>query len=167
MWASKSFFLFLSTWYTICFILLTVVFGDWALISIKSSPRDWASFLISGEKVAEKSKFCLIGGVIAIIFLISWIKPISSIWSASSSTSILTRSNFTAFWLTKSSNLPGVATKISTPFLSLDFCGKILAPPKTAVDLIFVNLPYLWTFSLTWAASSRVGVSMRAWAFLA
>ncbi len=45
-----------------------MLFGESAAISIRPVPKDCASFLISGEKVAEKSKFCLSGGVKAIIF---------------------------------------------------------------------------------------------------
>lgn len=53
--------------------------------------------LISSEKVAENSRFCRRAGSLASTRRMSWIKPISSIRSASSSTRISTLSRLTAF----------------------------------------------------------------------
>ena len=94
-----------------------------------------ANFLISGEKVAEKSRFCLCFGKIDNIFLISWINPISSILSASSKTKNSTFDKSKQSWETKSSNLPGVAVIISTPFFKIAFWGFIPTPPKITADL--------------------------------
>ncbi len=121
-----------------------------------------ASFFISFEKVAENSKFCLFEGSNASIFLISRRKPISSILSASSNTSISTFESDSAFWLSKSSNLPGVATKISTPLRNARICGFAPTPPKITVERRSVNSLYSLNSSCTCAASSRVGVNINA-----
>ena len=52
-------------------------------------------FRISLERVAEKNNVCLILGKSLLIFIISGIKPISSIRSASSITSIFKSFNIT------------------------------------------------------------------------
>ena len=91
----------------------------------------------------------------------SRIKPISNIRSASSNTKISTPDKSTAFWLARSNNRPGVATKISSGFLSLEICGLIFTPPKMTVDVSVKYLPYVLTDSSICAANSRVGVSIR------
>ena len=88
-------------------------------------------------------------------------KPMSNILSASSKikTSILL--NESAFLSCKSSNLPGVATKMSTPLLKVAICGFAFTPPKTTADLISTYLLYSLTLSCTCAANSLVGVSTK------
>ena len=76
------------------------------------------SSIISVEKVAEKRTVCRVLGKLFIIRLISGKKPISSILSASSRTRYCKFEKFT-FFRPRWSNLPGVATTISTPFFSL------------------------------------------------
>ena len=60
---------------------------------------------------------------------------------------------------------PGVAIKISTPFLRISFCGSIDAPPKTTADLRLVYLLYRLKSSLICIASSRVGLTINALLF--
>ncbi len=88
-------------------------------------------------------------------------KAISSIRSASSSTRISTLSSFRAFWCSRSSRRPGVATRMSTPPRSFIICGLMLTPPKTTIERILRYWLYSCTFSPTCAASSRVGVRIR------
>ena len=66
----------------------------------------------------------------------------SNILSASSKikTSILLKDN--AFRSCKSNNLPGVATRISTPFFKVAICGFAFTPPKITADFIFTYLLY-------------------------
>jgi hypothetical protein len=52
--------------------------------------RRSARALISSLKVAEKSRLCFFAGTMASTFLMSWMKPMSSMRSASSSTKIST-----------------------------------------------------------------------------
>ena len=86
----------------------------------------WISFGI----VAEKNSVCLFAGTLAMIFFTSCTKPMSSIRSASSSTSILIWSRWTKRWFIRSSRRPGVATKISTPRRKASVCGFCDTPPK-------------------------------------
>ncbi|MBV6475514.1 MAG: hypothetical protein MOGDAGHF_01056 [Rhodocyclaceae bacterium] len=88
-----------------------------------------ASFLISSEKVAEKSRLCRSFGSMARMRLMSGMKPMSSMRSASSSTSTSTLLKVTLFCCTWSSRRPGVATTISTPFRSASVCGLMSTPP--------------------------------------
>ena len=135
-WHNNSAFCFLSTgqiqWSTVS----TVVFGELTDTSIGSLTSPLASLRMSSEKVAENNRFCRCLGSTRKIFLISWIKPISSIRSASSRINTSRLSNFTAFWLYRSSSRPGVATSTSTPWRSRCICGLIFTPPKTTLDRI-------------------------------
>ena len=89
-------------------------------------------------------------------------KPMSNILSASSKINTSISLNDTEFCSYKSNSLPGVATKISTPFLSIDFCETMFTPPKTTPDLMSVYLLYSLIFSCTCAANSLVGVKTKA-----
>ena len=100
-----------------------------------------ASLAMSGGIVAEKNSVCFFSGVRAIIFLTSWINPISSMRSASSSTRILIFSIFTIFWSIRSKSLPGVATRISTPRFKFSSCGFWETPPYTTQVFRLVNWP--------------------------
>ena len=73
----------------------------------------------------------------------------SNILSASSKTNTLILLKETAFWSCKSSNLPGVATKISTPLFKVAICGFAFTPPKTTVDFMSKCLLYSLTLSYT------------------
>ena len=68
-----------------------------------------------------------------------------SFFDAGNNTNKLTRIskslNLTAFWRHKSSNLPGVATRRSTPFFSFVFWALMPTPPKTTADVNFKYLP--------------------------
>ena len=79
--------------------------------------------------VAEKSSVCLSSGTFLIIDSMSSKKPMSSISSASSKTSVLTCDKSTVLRLMWSSSLPGVPTKIcGTCFKSLIW-RRMSAPP--------------------------------------
>ncbi|MNR27708.1 hypothetical protein D3C85_1449930 [compost metagenome] len=121
-----------------------------------------ARVLISLEKVAENSSVWRSFGSIASTFLMSWMKPMSSMRSASSSTRISTPDRSTVFWPAWSSRRPGVATRMSTGLRSWAICGLMPTPPNITIDFSGRYLPYSRTDSSTWAASSRVGVSTSA-----
>ena len=89
-------------------------------------------------------------------------KPMSNIRSASSKISTSTLLKETAFWSCKSNNLPGVATKISTPLLKVAIWGLAFTPPKTTADFMSTYLLYSLTLSCTCAANSLVGVKTNA-----
>ena len=76
----------------------------------------------------------------------------SSMRSASSSTSISTRDRSTQRCPCRSIRRPGVATRMSTPRLSCEACGPRPTPPKTAVDVIHQCLlthgHYGWSLDL-------------------
>ena len=88
-------------------------------------------------------------------------KPISAILSASSRTTVSTSSNFNARLSKRSINLPGQATRISTPLFSALYC------------FLYETPPYIETMSLSTAsaiglkteficsANSLVGVKIR------
>ncbi len=86
----------------------------------------------------------------------------SSMRSASSSTTYSTwfSTQFLAsMW---SSSRPGVAISTSTPAFSSSVCGFMSMPPNTTVARSLVNLEYCLTLLATWSASSRVGASTSA-----
>ena len=99
-------------------------------ISAGSFSRRSASSLISSLKVAENSRLCFFCGSTASTFLMSWMKPMSSMRSASSSTKISTWRQVERALLWWSSRRPGVATRMSTPRRSLSICGCMPTPPK-------------------------------------
>ena len=92
----------------------------------------------------------------------SWINPMSSIRSASSSTKTSISSNRMAFWPCKSRRRPGVATNTSTPPRNFCIWGLIFTPPNTTSLFSGKYFEYCVTLSWICAASSRVGVTMRA-----
>jgi hypothetical protein len=81
--------------------------------------------------VAEKNRFWRFAGNSARMALISSLKPMSSRRSASSSTKSDTPPSLTAFWRTRSSNGPGVATTMSAPPRKSIICGLIDTPPNS------------------------------------
>ena len=109
--------------------------------------------------VALKNRFCRFCGKSATTLRMSWIKPMSSMRSASSSTKTSSFLRLTAFWPIKSSRRPGVATSTSTPRIRFLFCEASFTPPKMQAVEIAVNCAYCLKHSSTWMASSRVGSS--------
>ena len=86
----------------------------------------------------------------------------SSMRSASSSTTYstwLSTAFLASMW---SSRRPGVATSTSTPFFSSAVCGFMSMPPNTTALRRLVYLAYSLTCCATWSASSRVGSSTKA-----
>ena len=95
-------------------------------------------------------------------FRTSWMKPMSSIRSASSSTKISMPDRSSRPWPDRSSRRPGVAVRMPTPFLICSTWGAWPTPPKMTASFRGRFLPYAFRFSSIWMASSRVGVRMRA-----
>ena len=81
-----------------------------------------ASRTTSGGIVAEKNSVWRCFGSAAITLRTSWMKPMSSMRSASSSTNTSRRSSRTRPWPIRSSRRPGVATRTSTPRASACTC---------------------------------------------
>ena len=85
-------------------------------------------------------------------------KPMSSIWSASSTTSVRTfdMSRYGSS-LAHVSNRPGVATTTSGPCASCSSCGFTDCPPCSVATFNPVLKHRRLACSVTWCASSRVG----------
>ena len=125
-----------------------------------SSSRD--SAWIGPGIVAEKNSVCRRGGRCFSTRRMSGRKPMSSIRSASSSTST-SRPDSAAYGCLKwSSSRPGVAMMTSTPLRKACSCGPIPTPPKTAAPDSGVCTASSRRCSSICAASSRVGVSTSA-----
>jgi hypothetical protein len=86
----------------------------------------------------------------------------SSISSASSSTTVATLSSLRVPRPMWSTARPGVATTTSTPRSSARSCVRIGWPPYTGRTRTPSWRPYLWTASETCIASSRVGTRTSA-----
>ena len=93
-----------------------------------------ASLRISSGKVAENIMFTRCGGSSSMMRLRSGMKPMSSMRSASSSTSVFTWFSISVLFCTWSSRRPGVATRISTPALRMGICVLMLTPPNTTSE---------------------------------
>ena len=139
--ASSSFLRSRGTGCTFCAMLSAVWLRRATSISTGLFSSLSASALISSLKVALNSRLCFFAGMIASTFLMSWMKPMSSMRSASSSTkiSILLRSSVRWPWW--SSSRPGVATRMSTPRRSLSICGCMPTPPNITMLLSLLYLP--------------------------
>ena len=114
--------------------------------------------MASSSSVAEKSKVCRSDGVRATIFFTAGRKPMSSMRSASSSTSTPTWSMLAWPESRRSCRRPGVATSTSQPRASAWYWGSYATPPTS----VTVRCPVCAqmvpaTSSICWA-SSRVGV---------
>ncbi len=155
-------FCLLSTLVNCCSIVSTT--EDTGATSTRSALLSISSDIstISSGIVAENSIDCLAGGSLLSMRLISWINPISSIQSASSSTKCSRFPSFTCPWPIRSSSLPGVAISISVPWRSLDTCGPWLTPPNITVCFRNVCLPYSANDSDICIASSLVGLRISA-----
>jgi hypothetical protein len=103
--------------------------------------KDEASARISAENVAENKRFWRAGGNAEMILRMSRMKPMSSMRSASSSTSVSTLSRRTVPCCMWSSRRPGVATTMSTPRRNSVICGPMPTPPKITVERKGRNLP--------------------------
>ena len=101
--------------------------GSWRRVSTRSR--------ISGGRVAEKNMVCFFSGSRRMTLRTSWIKPISSIRSASSSTKISTLDRSSSPWPARSSRRPGVAVRMSTPRLSCSTWGAWPTPPKITASV--------------------------------
>ena len=121
------------------------------------SASSWASRGI----VAEKNSVCRTRGSIAITLRTSWMNPMSSMRSASSSTNTSSDLRLTSPCPDRSSSRPGVATRMSMPARSACFCASMPTPPKITKFRSGSCLPYTLKLSPIWAASSRVGVRIR------
>ena len=111
---------------------LTATFSGFTKICLDRSKIFWGI-------VAEKNRDCLFLGSLAMIFLISWMNPISSILSASSKTKYFTALIEINPWFIKSKRRPGVATKISMPLLKA-LVWPCCEPPQK-ITVVF-NLVY-------------------------
>ena len=125
------------TWLMRCTVVLLGV--TWMLCGFLS--KLLASSRISSEKVAENNKLCLSLGTMARTFFTSWMKPMSSMRSASSSTNISRLDKSRKPWPARSSKRPGVATRMSTPRLMRSICGFMPTPPKITVEFNSRYLP--------------------------
>ncbi|MCY1434207.1 hypothetical protein D9M71_502610 [compost metagenome] len=115
---------------TRCSMRSTVVFGGVTSMRSGSCSSLLARSTMSFEKVAENSRFWRLGGSLARTFFTSWMKPMSSIRSASSSTRISTWERSTLPWPARSSRRPGQATSRSTPLDRACTWGFMPTPPK-------------------------------------
>ena len=107
--------------------------GSWRRVSTRSK--------ISGGRVAEKNMVCFFWGRRRMTFRTSWIKPMSSIRSASSSTKISKADRSIKPCPIRSFSRPGQAIRMSTPFFSASTCGACPTPPKMTVLRSFRYLP--------------------------
>ncbi len=129
MWESSSRRRSRSTWMMRWVTCSAAVLLGSTSIRVGSFSRSSASALMSSEKVAEKSRVCRSAGSAFMMRRMSWIKPISSMRSASSSTSTSSSFRVRAPWVSRSSKRPGVATRMSMPSLMASRLGLMLTPP--------------------------------------
>ena len=140
-WTSRSFFISRPTGCTFCAISSAVWLRRATSISTGAFSSRSAIALISSLKVAEKSRLCFFCGSTASTFLMSWMKPMSSMRSASSRTKISTCERSSVRWPWWSSSRPGVATRMSTPRRSLSICGCMPTPPNITMLESLACLP--------------------------
>ncbi len=139
--ASSAFLRSRPTGWTFCAMVSAVALRRATSISAGRLSRRSARALISSLKVALNSRLCFCAGTMASTFLMSWMKPMSSMRSASSSTKICTwlRSSVPCWWW--SSRRPGVATRMSTPWRRRSICGCMPTPPNITMLESFRYLP--------------------------
>jgi hypothetical protein len=130
----------------------------------ETGPRRMASAnrRIAMGMVAEKSSVWRREGRRSITLRMSRMNPMSSMRSASSSTSTSMACKSTTAWSIRSSRRPGVATSTSTPARSLRIWGPWLTPPKTTACRSARLRPYAPKLSKICVANSRVGQSTKA-----
>ena len=118
--------------------------------------------MTSREMVAENRPRLRRLGIRSRIRVTSLIKPISSIRSASSSTTVCTLSRRTVRRFTWSISRPGVATTIWGSFFSWVICLSMGWPPyRHTVRTPSLKAHRSRSSSRIWMASSRVGASTR------
>src|SRR6476660_9926114 len=120
-----------STWMTRCAIRSTVVAAGVTATRTGSRSIWLARSAISRGIVAEKNSVWRLLGSLVTILRMSWMKPMSSMRSASSSTKTSTRSSWTARLCMRSRSRPGVATRTSTPFVSARI-WRLMGTPQIA-----------------------------------
>ena len=103
--------------------------------------NSFASDLIVGGNVAENNNVWRFFGSVAMIFFSAGRKPMSSMRSASSSTSVSTADRSSVRCCMWSIRRPGVAMTTSTPRRKALICGPMLTPPKMVVALMCTCLP--------------------------
>ena len=127
--SSRLFSAFSAKW-TRCEMVSTTEAGGVTVTSTGSCRILAASWAMSGGIVAEKKSVCRRAGSSGRMRRMSWMKPMSSMRSASSRTKKRTLSSEIWPCPTRSSRRPGVATSRSTPRCSTSTCGRWLTPPK-------------------------------------
>ena len=127
---SRSFFSAFSANMTLWLIVSTTDAGGVTVTCTGSWSIELASVTMSEGIVAEKKSVCRSLGSSGSIRLMSWMKPMSSIRSASSSTKKRMSESETYPCPIRSSRRPGVATSRSTPRCRASTCGRWLTPPK-------------------------------------
>ncbi len=105
--------------------------------------------------VAEKKSVCFLAGAQVRIFFTSWMKPMSSIRSASSSTKISMPPTSMKPLVVQILQPAGVATRMSRPALMAPTWGFWPTPPK--MTTLFRERWAPGKHSWIWMASSRVG----------
>mmetsp|Transcript_123729 Transcript_123729/g.332315 ORF Transcript_123729/g.332315 Transcript_123729/m.332315 type:complete len:291 (-) Transcript_123729:252-1124(-) len=157
--ASMSSFLFAGTMRTSC------VTSAFPFSSSRSPTMTLYGFVrisdarlwISRGQVAVKNSVCLFEGRCSRILRICGSNPMSSILSASSSTSLLVFRSCTCRPSRKSLRRPGHATTHAHPCRYLDIWLPLGAPPYIATHLICRHFPNLFPSASVCCASSRVG----------
>ncbi len=139
-----------------------VVAGREASMRIGSFRNCLVSRVISGGMVAEKNRVCFLTGVSLKMRSRSGMKPMSSMRSASSTTSICTPVISSLPRSKWSSRRPGVAIRTSTPRSSFSSWSEKETPPIKSAQESFWPLAYFSKDAETWSASSRVGSMTRA-----
>ena len=123
---------------------------------------------IASGQVAENSSVCRCFGVAFMISRIGSSKPMSSMRSASSSTSTRTPRRSRARLRSSSWTRPGVPTTTCGACCSSDAsCGPSAMPPVSTSSLrLGMPVASRRTCLPTWSASSRVGHSTSAWTWM-
>ena len=132
---SSARFLGPSTGCARCAMVWAMVFCAATCTSCGLSRNSSASALMRGSKVAENSSDWRCLGRRLRMRLIAGRKPMSSMRSASSSTSTCTASSLTLPRSRWSIRRPGQATSTSTPRRSWSTCGCMPTPPNSVVTL--------------------------------
>ena len=159
--SNAAFLLAASRNITDCSIRSTVVEGGAISTFAGSRSKLSASAVIDLGMVAENRRVWRSVGTVATICAIGLAKPMSSIWSASSSTSASSVDRSHSPCSIRSSKRPGVATMMSTPASSAFTWWNALTPPKIVVTRGFRSRPKVSNPAAICDTSSRVGASTR------
>ena len=147
---------------TDCAIFATARPGGVTSTRAASLRKVAAISFISRAMVAENSMVCRSPPSAFAMRRSAWMKPRSSIWSASSRTRRRVAERSTAPRSIRSIRRPGVATRMSTPPFSRPACRPIGCPPTTVTMRSFVSFSSPFRLSAICPASSRVGASTSA-----